>query len=231
LSVLIIPHRCTRAPLDEFREFVLAYLELTVACWGAQDRRIKPGDRPVPLARLRHWGVGDDVLLWMQYQGHVEQVERRRGRGRARPKWTLRGTTRIDEKSWFALTPLGEAFADLFLAWVVAPADDAEFERARAMMRVGRLAPHYDRLGRVFVWGRHVVKQFRQPSLNQELILSAAEELRWPTWFDDPLPKRSGRDPKARLHDTIKDLNRRQQGRLIHFKGDGSGERLGWELC
>jgi hypothetical protein len=37
------------------------------------------------------------------------------------------------------------------------------------------------------------------------------------------------KNPKILLHDTIKDLNRRQLPYLIHFKGDGTGRRIGWE--
>ena len=62
-----------------------------------------------------------------------------------------------------------------------------------------------------------------------ELILCAAEELFWATWIDDPLPRQAGMNAKVRLHDTIKDLNRRQHPYVIQFKGDGTGTRVGWE--
>jgi YD repeat-containing protein len=84
--------------------------------------------------------------------------------------------------------------------------------------------------GRVFLWGSHVLKCFRQPSGNQELVLRAAEELGWPTWFDDPLPRAPRVNAKARLHDTIKALNRNQDRPLIHFRGDGTGTRVGWQF-
>src|SRR5437764_640806 len=54
-------------------------------------------------------------------------------------------------------------------------------------------------------------------------------ELRWTRWLDDPLPRKPGKCSKQRLHDTIKDLNRRQTPHLIQFKGDGTGTRVGWE--
>jgi hypothetical protein len=81
----------------------------------------------------------------------------------------------------------------------------------------------------IFSWGRHVLKQFRQRSANQEIVLSTAEELHWPLRFDDPLPGQAGSRPKVRCHDTIKDLNRRQVPYLVHFKGDGTGLRIGWD--
>ena len=72
-------------------------------------------------------------------------------------------------------------------------------------------------------------KTFRQPSGNQEIVLSTAEELLWPSWFDDPLPRRAGLSSKVRLHVTIKALNRYQKPHLVQFKGDGTGTRVGWE--
>jgi hypothetical protein len=47
---------------------------------------------------------------------------------------------------------------------------------------------------------------------------------------DDPLPPTSGVLAETRPQDTIKDLNRRQGCYLVHFKGDGTGTRIGWEL-
>src|SRR5207244_12038017 len=44
-------------------------------------------------------------------------------------------------------------------------------------------------------------------------------------WFDDPLPGEEGTDAKVRLHNTIKDLNRRQRTPFVRFKGDGTGTR------
>jgi hypothetical protein len=75
-----------------------------------------------------------------------------------------------------------------------------------------------------------VIKHFKQPSGNQESVLVAEQEMGWPTWLDDPLPGRAGQCAKARLHDTVKDLNRRQLVPLIRFKGNGTGTCVGWEL-
>lgn len=48
--------------------------------------------------------------------------------------------------------------------------------------------------------------------------------------IDDPLPPVFDIEPKRRLHDTIKSLNRHQKNRLIRFKGDGTGQGIRWEL-
>jgi len=78
--------------------------------------------------------------------------------------------------------------------------------------------------------GQLLVKCFKWPALNQETVLSAFQEEDWPKRIDDPLPPRPELDPKRRLHDTIKSLNRNQKNRLIRFKGDGTGQGVRWEF-
>jgi len=75
-----------------------------------------------------------------------------------------------------------------------------------------------------------VVKEFKLPSPNQEMILTAFEEDGWPPRIDDPLPPQPQLDPRRRLHDTIKSLNRKQKNCLMRFMGDGSGEGVRWEM-
>jgi hypothetical protein len=90
--------------------------------------------------------------------------------------------------------------------------------------------PRWDGCRRELWWGGRLVKRFRQPAPNQEALLAAFEELGWPEWMDDPLPREKGIDPQERLHDTVKGLNRHQRQRLLHFCGDGTGQRIGWCL-
>ena len=228
---LVIPPRGdspSRATFDELLAFVIAYSNLLVAAWEAGDRRLRPRDDPVPITRLREHCVPDYLLVWMLYQGHVEHV-RPAANGRHGGPAAARDALLPSPSSSFALTESGEAFADQFLAAILVPRDEKAFAAAWDLLILGRLAPHYDKDERLFGWGRHVLKSFRQPSVNQELVLGAAEEMGWVSWFDDPLPRRAGGNPKVRLHDTIKDLNRRQRPHFVHFKGDGTGRRVGWE--
>ena len=48
--------------------------------------------------------------------------------------------------------------------------------------------------------------------------------------IDDPLPPVPEQDPKRRLHDTIKCLNRNHRRKAIRFHGDGTGEGVCWEF-
>jgi hypothetical protein len=74
-----------------------------------------------------------------------------------------------------------------------------------------------------------VVKRFKQPSPNQQLILDSFESQGWPLLIDNPLPSLLARqDAKRRLHSTIGNLDRAQQHQLIHFYGAGKGQSVGW---
>ena len=90
--------------------------------------------------------------------------------------------------------------------------------------------PHWDRFRRTLFVGEQVIKQYRVPCPNQEAVLSAFEEESWPARVDDPLPPYEDQDPKRRLHDTIKSLNRHQKTPLLRFHGDGTGEGVSWAI-
>lgn len=90
--------------------------------------------------------------------------------------------------------------------------------------------PFYDQDRREFWVGNRLVKSYRQPSTVQQAILSAFQELGWPARIDDPLPRAPGQEPKLRLREAIKRLNRHQQRRLIRFRADGTGTGILWEI-
>jgi hypothetical protein len=73
-----------------------------------------------------------------------------------------------------------------------------------------------------------VVKRFRQPAEQQELVLAAFEEQGWPPRIDDPLPGGNGVNAKQRLRDAMKNLNRHQRNRRIRFEADGTGKGILW---
>ena len=90
--------------------------------------------------------------------------------------------------------------------------------------------PNWDRETRTFMVGDYLVKRFRVPSPNQEAVLDAFQEEGWPRSVDDPLSPVPDQQPKRRLRDTIKCLNMNQANRAIRFRGDGTGQRVSWEL-
>jgi hypothetical protein len=229
MSSLVTPNQPYRATPGEFLALLFAYMDLLLACWKARAQQLHPRENAVALSHLRAQGVGGQLLLWMLYQAHVEHVQQVPAPADSLPRPQPVESLCLLEGSSFALTERGEDFANDFLADVLLPCEEGAFGEVWDGLLLGETAPRYDCLNRLFTWGLHVLKHFRQPSVNQEIILCTAEEMRWPAWFDDPLPRAARKSPKKRLHDTIQDLNRRQTQYLVHFKGDGTGRRIGWE--
>ena len=77
--------------------------------------------------------------------------------------------------------------------------------------------------------GLVLVKRFRQPAKNQELILAAFQEENWAAHIDDPLPGGDNQDAQDRLHDAVRRLNQQKEP-LIRFMSDGLGKGITWEL-
>ncbi len=90
--------------------------------------------------------------------------------------------------------------------------------------------PAWDSERRLLRFNGMPVKHFKWTAQNQEAILTAFEEEGWPPRIDDPLPPHDEQDSKRRLSDTIKCLNRKQDNSIIHFRGDGTGEGIIWEV-
>jgi hypothetical protein len=156
----------------------------------------------------------------------------------------------FDRTTCVVLTPGGAAFVDRFLRAPMGsprsvppiettsladgetaalegglPGDDRREVTIRVISR-----PCWDSMRRELRLCGVVVKRYRVPAHNQELILSAFEEEGWPEHIDDPLPARHDIDPHTRLHDAIHRLNGCQTHRLLRFRGDGSGAGVFWEL-
>jgi hypothetical protein len=108
--------------------------------------------------------------------------------------------------------------------------------RAQAKIRKPKTAatkkpiPHWDRVGRKLWLGACLVKEFPRLSKCQELILEAFEEQGWPEAIDDPLPMEHNIDPKRRLHDAIKRLNRSRSCPALSFHGNGNGQGITCKL-
>jgi hypothetical protein len=221
------PDNPYRATVADFFTFVIAYVDLLAARCEELDEGWAAGTRSVPLAWFLSRGIGPPTLLWMLYQGHVDHLQPAGEAGGGLHVLAPVDSVLLGETSAFALSGEGERFAGNFLGHVFSELED--LLAGWDLLVLGHLVPKYEREGRVFSWGNWLLKCFRQPSINQEIILCAAEELGWPAWFDDPLPRVAGLSPKVRLHDALKALNRHQLRCCVRFRGDGTGTRVGWE--
>jgi hypothetical protein len=88
--------------------------------------------------------------------------------------------------------------------------------------------PTWNSAKRELMFMGQVIKRFKWPAPNQELVVKAFQEEGWPDLICDPLPPHDHVNPKTRLHDTIKCLNRGQLAELIRFHGNGDGKGVRW---
>jgi hypothetical protein len=186
----------------------------------------------VELEVLRTANVSNSDLRWLASMSYIEHaVETTRladgGRNfrRTRPMIFPDGTC-------FVLTAAGSAAAgEICNPTSMAANDILEVPRRRtAMPDESPDRPQWDHQRRQVRCGGQVVKEFKLPAPNQETILTAFEEEGWPPRIDDPLPPVADLDPRRRLHDTIKALNRKQKHDVVRFMGDGNGEGVRWEF-
>jgi hypothetical protein len=210
---------------------VLRQLEHARAC--ARDANCETWDFAVEIESLLAEGLTRSDLRWLVSKGYLEHAAESTRRGHRRRTFRSCSNLAFSKRTCFVLTEAGHALreatpaqlrpfpAQLSPGVAVNPRDGAARESD---------TPVWDAEYRELRVRGHVVKQFRVPSPGQESILAAFQEDGWPAAIDDPLPPQPEQDTKRRLRNTIQNLNANQRIRLIRFHGDGSGERVLWEL-
>ena len=91
------------------------------------------------------------------------------------------------------------------------------------------LRPYWERWTRTLFFNGRVVKRFARPAPNIEAIFEAFEQQNWAQRIKNPLSSVRGRDQKRHLHETIQNINRRLDHRLLVFRGDGKGRGILWQ--
>jgi hypothetical protein len=91
------------------------------------------------------------------------------------------------------------------------------------------LWPYWERWTRTLFFNGRVVKRFARPAPNVEAILDAFEQQNWAQRINNPLSSVRGRDRKRHLHETIQNINRRLDHRLLVFRGDATGRGILWQ--
>jgi hypothetical protein len=193
----------------------------------ARDTQCDPWEFAVEIDRLVDLGVTTSDLRWLVKKDYVEHAREVTRSGDAARRFQRSQNLAFTKGTCFCL-------AD---AVMVSPETRGVLlERAsaippRASSRPAPIiVPRWDHEDRTLYVGDQIVKEFRVRSPNQEAILSAFQEEAWPHYVDDPLSPVADQNPKHRLRDAIKCLNANQRNRLIRFRGDGTGERVRWEL-
>lgn len=193
----------------------------------------------VEIGALRQAGLSDIDLHWLIARGFVDFEQKKVPFGNQNHSCDTRPPFESNNAR-FVLTEAGAAFALAIISSTPQPLSQLslmsgnvghadEFLKATTVeARLDKKRPCWDRDRKELRCRELVIKQFRWAAVNQETILMAFEEEGWPTHIDDPLPQKLDQDPKCRLHDTIKCLNRNHKNRLMRFSGDGTGEGILW---
>jgi hypothetical protein len=172
----------------------------------------------VAVRRLRAVGFQDGDFRWLRAHHLAEHVLETTPTGQRHR--TFRGTRRLVAAETSALV-LTFAGAEAARALLECPATAAD----------GLPLPCYDADRRELRLGDAVVKRYRQPAPDQELVLVSFEEQGWPPRIDDPLPLRPEVVPDEHRRQTIKNLNHWQLRPLLHFRADGTGTGIQWRRC
>jgi hypothetical protein len=171
-------------------------------------------------------GLTQEQFQWLADEKYVqltEQVTRQSNGATACRQMVL---AQLHGKKRVVLTAAGEKAARSLCRVVV---QQAALLPGRNGDCRARLVPTWDKANHRLSLAGFLIKVFKRPAPNQQLILAAFQELGWPRSIDDPLAPRPRTNPKHRLHDTIEDLKQHQITPLINFFGDGTGRGVGWE--
>jgi hypothetical protein len=104
-------------------------------------------------------------------------------------------------------------------------------EFAKSLDSWNGIKPTWNQQTRELRVAEELIKRYRCPASNQEIILAVFEEESWPARIDDPLPPAGHIDPKQRLRETIKSLNQNHIVRdRLRFRSDGNGLGIQWDL-
>ncbi len=166
---------------------------------------------------LREAGLTHNHVRWLLAHGWVAQAVERSQPARRQRAFRRVANLSLVEQACFVLTRAGAEHVG-----------NGAGEGLGASGADG--VPCWDAQRRELRVGRVVVKRYRQPAPNQELVLRAFEEDGWPPRIDDPLPPEPEQDTKRRLHSTINNLNRSHEAQLIHFHGGGDAQSFSWRL-
>ena len=211
--------------LPQFAEGMSSLLQ---AVKYAQDTESDHWEFAISIGYMRSIGLTENDLRWLvkkQYVHHAREVTVLGDNGR---EFRATGDLSFCSKTCFVLTDIGNDLASELAHESHVLGHNADLRSSK--QREPALVPVWDSEVRELRFCGRIVKQFKWPAENQEHVLSAFEEDGWPKVLDDPLAPLPGTDPKRRLQDTIKALNKKQSDARLRFRGNGRGNGIVWEV-
>jgi hypothetical protein len=192
----------------------LALHELRKASTCAESLQQPLWEFAVTLEGLQQLGVSETDLRWLVQQGYVEHAVERTGTRHRQRVFRRPRSLVLAPGSCFVLTAAGAALA----AAQPLPAAAAE----------GVPVPRWDAEVHTLFWGGEAIKCFKGEAACQEAILQAFQDCGWCACVAVCLPAMNAADPKQRLRDAVKNLNRSVRPHL-HFRQEGAGARVRWQ--
>jgi hypothetical protein len=228
-----------QSPLRARPEIVRAYRLLLAAFEYVRDAKVDPWQFAVEMDELRQRGIATADLRWLVTARIAEHRREVTIPGDKERSFRPLAATEFPDATAVTLTEQGAQR----LTTILPPRGRRSRQHAnRAKSRPGieafgderSLAPQaskpvWDQLRRELRYQEQLVKRFRVPAPNQEIVLQAFQEESWPHCIDDPLPPQKGMTTKGRLLSTIKALNKSRIAPLVVFHGNGNGFQIYWE--
>jgi hypothetical protein len=196
--------------------------ELRTAWNAAQSCELDPWEFAVGIGALFRAGVTETELRYLLAKGLAERANEA-----TRPNDTTRRfrsvkSLALDTSACFVITDEGRRLS---------ARDSNEHATKRSDLRCESLLKPFWEAKRRELWlGDVLVKRFTRPARLQELVLAAFQELGWPQFIDDPLPRKSGISPQARRYDVAKNLCRAQKPLQIKFLADRHRQAIHWAV-
>ena len=157
------------------------------------------------LTELCQDGLSLNDVRWLLYRQLIVHATETTSAGDEHRSFRPAGAIRFDHRSCFVLSEAGVEFTRQ--GWgstsqqpSVSPrfAADTAVASGNGNHRSKAVIPTWDRDRQELRLGDEIIKCFKTPAPNQELILAAFEEEGWPVHIDDPLPPHPEQDPRRR---------------------------------
>ena len=188
-------------------------------------------DFAVELEDLKRLGLLSSDLRWLVCHGYAETENETAKGDQGRRTFERNDSLSFSDRACFVLTNNGVSLTESISERPIEHAEPSSNGLTLLSNGYGvtqPTTPRWDRDRRELRMGDVVIKRFKMPARNQEVVLVVFQEEGWPVRIDDPLPRHGELDPKRRLHDTINALNRNQKAELIRFQGDGVAQGICW---
>jgi|SRR5579871_2372756 len=193
----------------------------------AKDLKQDTWNFAVELSLLAEHGLTIPIVRWLLASGYVHHRVECTPPGEQQREFHSWISPQFCKQSCLVLSDQGLGFAtQVCSAYDEASlADPSESSAKSSAAKI----PHWDPDRRELYWGSELIKRFRVPAANQELILNAFQKQGWPSHIDDPLPRLTKGDSKKRLHNVINNLNKHRLATRLAFRGNGNGHGVAWE--